>query len=132
MAFHDTIDNRALRMGTQNAALMWNRESNDATLPSQSPVGIGTSLAPAANTWYCVQFSVDQNTGHISTLIDGTAVAGLQNDGVSTPDIDERWIEGAWIPQLTDASFGWEGYGGLNMTLWFDDIALGASVIACN
>ena len=39
--------NRDLRLGGQNGALQWNRASDDATLPEQSPAGVALSRAAA-------------------------------------------------------------------------------------
>ncbi|MBO0871452.1 MAG: cellulose-binding domain-containing protein, partial [Micromonosporaceae bacterium] len=40
-AMRDAADgNNDLRMGGQNGALQWNRQSDDATLPAQSPAGV--------------------------------------------------------------------------------------------
>lgn len=131
LAMKDSADNgKDLRMGGQNAALQWNRESDDATLPAQSPQGVAQSKPLPTGQWNCVQFSVDP-TGRLSTSLNGSAVAGLQVDGVPTPDIDDQWLRKTWRPAVTDLRLGWESYGDGADTLWYDDVAVGSSPIAC-
>lgn len=134
LAMKDAADNgKDVRMGGQANILMWNRESDDATLPVLSPKGISLSVQPAAQKWSCVEFLVDGNQGFIKTWVDGAEVGGLQVDAASTPDVDEQWLRRAnWRPNLMDFRLGWESYGGTDMTLWFDDVALAATRIGCN
>jgi hypothetical protein len=132
-AMRDAADNsKDLRIGGQNGALQWNRESDDATLPEQSPTGVSLSRPLATGSWTCVEYRVDGTAGHLQTWIDGTLVTGLVVDGVTTRDIDSQWLNRAnWRPNLTDLRLGWESYGNDADTLWFDDVALGASRIGC-
>jgi len=132
MAMADAADgNKDLRLGGQNGALQWNRASDDATLPEQSPAGVAQSLPLPTNRWTCVEFMVDGGAGQLRTWVDGTAVAGLTADGTPTHDIDGQWYNRTWRPQLTDLKLGWESYGGGADTLWYDDVALGSSRIGC-
>jgi hypothetical protein len=133
LAMNDANDgDRDLRMGGQNGALQWNRESDDATLPEQSPVGVALSVPLPVDQWTCVEFAVDGTDGTMQTWVNGTDVAGLHADGVPTPNIDSQWLRRAgWRPSLTDLRLGWESYGEGSDTLWFDDVALGTSRIGC-
>ncbi|SCL54759.1 cellulose-binding domain-containing protein [Micromonospora yangpuensis] len=132
VAMADAADgNRDLRLGGQNGALQWNRASDDATLPEQSPAGVAQSLPLPTNRWVCVEFMVDGSAGQLRTWVDGTAVAGLAADGTPTHDIDGQWYNRTWRPQLTDLKLGWESYGGGADTLWYDDVALGSTRIGC-
>ncbi|WP_371688636.1 hypothetical protein [Micromonospora sp. KC207] len=45
--------------------------------------------------------------------------------------MDGQWLKRTWRPQLTDLRLGWESYGEGADTLWFDDVAVGASRIGC-
>lgn len=133
LAMRDANDgNRDLRMGGQNGALQWNRASDDATLPEQSPAGVALSMPLPTNRWTCVEFLVDGTQGRLQTWVDGTAVTGLAADGEPTHDIDRQWLSRAnWRPNLTDFRLGWESYGEGADTLWFDDVAIGSSRIGC-
>ncbi|MGW3892076.1 cellulose-binding domain-containing protein [Micromonospora chokoriensis] len=132
VAMADSADgNKDLRLGGQNGALQWNRASDDATLPEQSPAGVAQSLPLPTNRWVCVEFMVDGSAGQLRTWVDGTAVTGLTADGTPTHDIDGQWYNRTWRPQLTDLKLGWESYGGGADTLWYDDVALGSSRIGC-
>lgn len=133
VAMHDPNDgNRDLRMGGQNRALQWNRESDDATLPAQSPVGVSMSVPLPVNTWTCVEYRLDRTAGRLDTWVNGSLVNGLVVDGVPTQDVDQQWMSKPnWRPNPTDLRFGWESYGNGDDTLWFDDIAVGTSRTGC-
>jgi hypothetical protein len=133
LAMQDTNDgNRDLRMGGQNNALQWNRASDDATLPEQSPAGVALSTPLPTNRWTCLEFMVDGAQGRLQTWVDGTQVVGLTADGTPTHDVDSQWLSRAnWRPSLADLRLGWESYGDGGDTLWFDDVALGSSRIGC-
>lgn len=135
LAMNDSAaGNTDLRLGGQNGALVWNRQSDDATLPAQSPVGVSQSAALPTGVWTCVEFSVNGSNGQIQTWVNGTSVPGLTEDGVPTPDVDSQWLSGngaTWRPRLTDLKLGWESYSGGPDTLSFDDVALSTSRIGC-
>ncbi len=130
MIFPDTMNGHALRMGGQNSALQWNRQSDDATLPSQSPAGIALSKPPPVATWTCLEFMIDQTQGLITTWLDDTLVTGLVADATPTADVDMAWGT-AYKPALTGVNIGWQNYGAGPMTLWFDDFALSSTRIHC-
>lgn len=127
--------NTDLRFGGQNGALMWNRQSDDQTLPDQSPTGVAQSSALPVNTWTCVEYQVNGSTGALTTWLNGAQVAGLSENGTPVANVSDQWLAGNgahWRPSLTDLKFGWESYGGGgDDTLWFDDIALSTGHIGC-
>uniref|UniRef100_UPI0025AF7C8B cellulose-binding domain-containing protein n=1 Tax=Amycolatopsis solani TaxID=3028615 RepID=UPI0025AF7C8B len=131
LAMRDSTDGRDLRAGGQNRALQWNRESDDATLPAQSPAGVAQSVPLPTGTWSCFEFRLDGAAGQLRTWLGGTEVAGLVVDGVPTADVDQQWLARAWHPAVTDLRLGWESYAGDADTLWFDDVAVGSSRIGC-
>lgn len=132
MTMRDQSEARDLRMGGQAQILMWNRESDDATLPALSPAGRAASVALPAQTWRCIEFAVDGPAGTIETWVDGTRIEGLVVDGEPTADIDEPWLrKTGWTPSLSDFKLGWEAYAGQSNTLWFDDVALASQPIGC-
>jgi hypothetical protein len=127
VALTDAADgNRDLRFGGQNGALQWNRSSDDATLPEQSPAGVALSAPLPVNTWNCVEFVVDGTDGTMRTWLNGVEVPGLTQDGVPTHDIDGQWLNRAYRPRLVDLKLGWESYGEGADTLWYDDVVAGA------
>jgi hypothetical protein len=133
LAMRDAADgNRDLRMGGQSQILMWNRESDDATLPALSPAGIALSTRITAGRWTCIEFRIDPAGSALQTWVDGVAVGGLAIDTTPTPEVDEPWDRRSnWHPQLTDFRLGWESYAGQSDTLWFDDVALSPQPIGC-
>ncbi|HKT05655.1 MAG TPA: cellulose-binding protein, partial [Rugosimonospora sp.] len=132
-AMKDSADGgNDLRMGGQNSALQWNRQSDDATLPAQSPAGVALSVPLPTAQWECVEFMVNGTAGTMDTWLNGALVAGLHEDGVPTQDVDQQWLSRAnWRPALVDFRLGWESYGDGADTLWYDDVALGSSRIGC-
>lgn len=136
VAMNDSSENNTdLRFGGQDGALMWNRQSDDQTLPDQSPAGVAESTALPVNAWTCVELQVNGSNGDIATWVNGNQVAGLSENGTAVANVSDQWLAGAgasWRPKLTDLKFGWESYGGGgNDTLWFDDIALSTTRIGC-
>jgi len=131
-AMKDTADGgKDLRMGGQNRALQWNRESDDATLPEQSPAGVAQSTPLPVDQWTCVEFGITGS--ELRTWVNGNEVPGLRADGVSTPDVDAQWLRrSGWRPALSDFRLGWESYGNGDDTLWFDDVVMAASRVGCS
>ncbi|KOX01412.1 MULTISPECIES: cellulose-binding domain-containing protein [unclassified Streptomyces] len=122
---------RALRVGGQNGALQWNRESDDATLPAQSPAGVALSRPLPTGSWQCLRFAVDTSAPKLDTWLDSEQVPGLHADGVPTQDVDQQWLSRTTPPRPTALRLGWESYGTGDDTLWFDDVAVGSAPIGC-
>ncbi|SOD63952.1 hypothetical protein SAMN06297387_113111 [Streptomyces zhaozhouensis] len=133
LAMEDVGDgSRDLRMGGQNAALQWNRESDDATLPAQSPAGVALSAPLPVDQWSCLEFQLDGTAGLLETWLDGERVEGLVVDGEPTQDVDQQWLNrGDWAPDVVDLRLGWESYGEGADTLWYDDVAVGTTRTGC-
>ncbi len=121
-----------LRMGGQDMVLMYNRQSDDATLPVLSPAGVALSVVLPDKAWVCIELHVDESAGTIDTWVDGREVPGLIEDGTSVPDVSTQWLSRpGWRPVLSDFRLGWESYSGQAMTLWIDDVALAAQRVGC-
>ncbi|KAJ3114540.1 hypothetical protein HK098_007310, partial [Nowakowskiella sp. JEL0407] len=121
-----------LRLGGQNQKLSWNRQSDDATCPSQSPTGVGLSVALPANKWSCLEFEVDTANGYLHAWLDGSAVTALTvQNGVA--DVDAQWKSSKpnWKPSPQDLKLGWESYGNDSDTYWYDDVVISTSRIGC-
>jgi hypothetical protein len=133
IAMKDTNDGgKDLRMGGQNGKLQWNRESDDATLPVQSPAGVALSVPLPTDQWECMEFDVNEAQGTMSTWLNGTMVQGLHLDNEPTKDVDSQWLNRSnWRPALADLRLGWESYAGGDDTLWFDDVAVASQQVGC-
>jgi hypothetical protein len=143
MVTHPTTDfseSNELRLGTQmgqTVALHWNVADDSANLPIIWN-GDPYSLTPMANTWYCIEVTINTSNGHLNVSVDGTAVAGLTADGVPTDNIDKDWVNGGnrvtkFYTALADFNLGWRNFGGGEpITVWFDDVALSSGPIGCN
>lgn len=85
--------------------------------------------ALVANTWYCLEFFMDNSPEQLRVWLDGeeTALstsnytAGANGDGNTTPVTD-------FIPELQAFRIGWELQNG---TVWFDDVALADAPVGC-
>ncbi|MGW2765316.1 cellulose-binding domain-containing protein [Streptomyces sp. NPDC001275] len=122
---------RALRVGGQNGALQWNRETDDATLPAQSPAGVAQSRPLPTGSWQCLRFAIDTTAPKLDTWLGDERIPGLHADGVPTQDIDQQWLARTTPPRPTTLRLGWESYGTGDDTLWFDDVAVTSSPIGC-
>ena len=124
------------RLGSQDMVLHWNNTQGDVNIPDVSPQGDALSLMPAANTWYCLELTINTSNGHLNVSVNGNDVAGLTEDGVSTANVDDSWLGTGSVTStystLADFSLGWASYGGGGMNLWFDEIALSPNPIGCN
>jgi hypothetical protein len=107
---------------------MYNRESDDATLPDLSPQGVATSQALPTNAWECFEYHLGTD-GSIETWLNSNAIAGLTTKGNLN---DAGWTRSTIIPKITGVYFGWESYGGDANTFWYDDIAVSSSRIGCS
>ena len=132
IAMTDANDgSKDLRIGGQNSALQWNRSSDDATLPEQSPAGVAQSVALPTNSWQCLEYKIDGHAGTAQTWLNGKEIPGLTADGVATQDVDKQWYSKSWKPLVTNLKLGWESYGDGSDTIWYDDVAAGSSRIGC-
>ena len=122
--------NKHLRIGGQSQILMYNRESDDATLPDLSPQGIATSTALPTDTFECFEYHLGTD-GTIETWLNNATVSGLTiKAGVTNPNADQ-WARANYKPRINGVYFGWESYGGDANTFWYDDIVIGSSRIGC-
>lgn len=55
---------------------MYNRESDDATLPDLSPQGIAASTALPTGSWNCFEYHLGTD-GTIETWLNNNTIAGL-------------------------------------------------------
>ncbi|KAK2732950.1 hypothetical protein FQN55_003784 [Onygenales sp. PD_40] len=123
--------NKHLRIGGQSKIMMYNRESDDATLPDLSPDGIAASTPLPAGTWECFEYHLGAD-GTIETWLNDEAIAGLTvGPGIENPNAGQ-WQNSDYTPKITGVYFGWESYGGDTNTFWYDDIAISSTRVGCS
>jgi hypothetical protein len=118
--------------GNATNVFMW-QTSDGNILPDKNTTGGATSTYPQANTWTCVEFHTSQ-TGTLETWVDGNAVPGLTYiPGTTTKmsSVNDQWTAPSPF-KPTSIGFGWTVFSGENLTVWFDDIAVGPTRIGCN
>lgn len=120
-------DNKHLRIGGQSKILMYNRESDDATLPALSPDGIAASAALPTGDWQCFEYHIGAD-GTIETWLNSEAISGLTT--IDNPYADQ-WSGSSIVPKPSGVYFGWESYGGDTNTFWYDDIAIDTARVGC-
>ncbi|KAI2633888.1 hypothetical protein GGS21DRAFT_117696 [Xylaria nigripes] len=122
--------NKHLRIGGQSRILMFNRESDDATLPDLSPNGIASSVALPTSDWQCFEYHLGTD-GTIETWLNNATIAGLTvGAGVDNPNA-AQWTSSGFVPKITGVYFGWESYSGEVNTFWYDDVAIDSVRVGC-
>jgi len=121
-----------LRIGGQSQILMYNRETDDATLPDLSPQGIATSKALPAGSWQCFEYHLGTD-GTIETWLNNVTIPGLDvGPKYASNQNAQGWTRGSkYVPKVTGAYFGWESYGGDANTFWYDDIVVASKRVGC-
>ncbi|OCL11091.1 hypothetical protein AOQ84DRAFT_425243 [Glonium stellatum] len=119
-----------LRIGGQSKILMYNRESDDATLPDLSPQGIAASTALPTGAWQCFEYHLGAD-GTIETWLNGNAITGLTVKSGVTNSNAAQWQRSSYKPKVTGIYFGWESYGGDTNTFWYDDISVSSTRVGC-
>ncbi|MCJ1310524.1 hypothetical protein MMC25_004188 [Agyrium rufum] len=123
--------NENLRFGGQNGIMMYNRQSDDATLPDLSPQGVASSEALPTGAWECLEYHLGSD-GTIETWLNSAVIPGLTiKSGVANPNDNGFAGKGTYIPKITGVYFGWESYGGDVNTFWYDDIAIASTRVGC-
>lgn len=125
----DSTTGKHLRMGGQSQILMYNRESDDATLPDLSPDGIASSTPLPTGAFQCLEYHLGTD-GTIQTWLNGGAISGLQAGPNANNPYDHGWGT-SYIPKITGVYFGWESYGGDANTMWYDDVSIGSTRAGC-
>lgn len=125
----DTTTGKHLRIGGQSQILMYNRESDDATLPDLSPSGIAASTPLPTGAFQCFEYHLGTD-GTIETWLNGNAISGLQAGPNAVNPYKNGWGS-AYKPKITGVYFGWESYGGDVNTMWYDDVSVSSSRVGC-
>lgn len=120
-----------LRIGGQSKILMYNHESDDATLPDLSPQGIANSKAIPANKWQCLEYHLYPD-GTIATWLNNKPVRGLTYQPTKSKSYTNGWKNSSPKAKISGVYFGWESYSGDANTLWYDDIAISSKRIGCS
>ena len=121
-------EGKHVRIGGQSSILMYNRETDDATLPDLSPQGIESSAALPAGEWQCFEYHLGAD-GSIETWLNDEVVEGLTT-GEGNANAGQ-WTAGTTTPEITAVYFGWESYGGDTNTFWYDDIVISDARVGC-
>jgi hypothetical protein len=117
-----------LRIGGQSQILMYNRESDDATLPDLSPTGIAASKALPTGSWQCFEYHLGAD-GTIETWLNSDAIPGLTT--AKSNSNAAQWNRSSYKPKVTGIYFGWESYGGDTNTFWYDDVSVSSTRVGC-
>ncbi|KAI9151512.1 Polysaccharide monooxygenase [Paramyrothecium foliicola] len=122
--------NKHLRIGGQNSILMYNRESDDATLPDLSPQGVAASAPLAAGEFQCFEYHLGTD-GTIETWLNGNAISALQAGPNANNPYGSQWQRASYKPKVKGIYFGWESYGGDTNTFWYDDVVVSSTRVGC-
>ncbi|KAJ4364417.1 hypothetical protein N0V83_009011 [Neocucurbitaria cava] len=119
-----------LRIGGQSKIIMYNRESDDATLPDLSPQGIAASKPLPTGAWQCFEYHLGTD-GTVETWLNNATVDGLTVKAGTTNANAGQWSRSTTKPKITGVYFGWESYGGDTNTFWYDDIVVSGTRVGC-
>lgn len=119
-----------LRIGGQSKILMYNRETDDATLPDLSPNGIAASAPLPTGSFQCFEYHLGPS-GTVETWLNGKAIPALTVTSGTTNVNADQWTKSSIKPKITAVYFGWESYGGDVNTFWYDDIAISSTRVGC-
>jgi hypothetical protein len=108
-----------IRIGEHQCQLELNRNTDDKELLSNG----GTYMCEGGvkllkDTWYCLEFFYDGPGQEIRVFVDAEEITALHAT--------------AWgVNEYQVFKVGFEKYGGMNKTLWYDNLALGSAQIGC-
>jgi len=109
-----------IRIGEHQCQLELNRSTDDKELLSNGGTyACDGGVKLLKDTWYCLEFSYDGPGQEIRVFVDGMEVSALHSTDWGVLDYKVFKL-------------GFEKYHGGNKTLWYDDLALGASRLSCD
>lgn len=115
-----------VRLGGQNGKIAANLSSGDGLSPNpyNTPCTPCTE-PPKSNEWVCVEGLFDVTNKKVSAWLDDTQVVKAE--------MPSDWHAASMYPAaLKRIGFGWEAYGGVPNTVYYDDIAISTERIHCN
>jgi hypothetical protein len=122
----------ALTDGT-TPIMEWNY--SDLELPQRNGMEVATNVYPGASAWTCIEFHTSSSAGSVEVWVNGVADANMTfvPGTTAVTSLNTPWSTGKPALAMKSVGFGWINFdGGATNTLWFDDIALGASRIGCD
>jgi polysaccharide lyase-like protein len=114
------------RLGGQAGKIAANLSKGDGLSPDpyKQPC-TPCSDPPASDKWVCVEGLIDPTNQKLAAWIDGTQVVKA--------DTTADWHAASMYPAaLKRIGFGWESYGSVANTVYYDDVAVSTERINCN
>jgi len=114
------------RLGGQAGKIAANLSHGDGLSPS--PWSMPCALCadpPASDKWVCVEGLFDVTNQKVAAWLDDVQVVKADAAG--------DWHAASTYPAaLKRVGFGWEAYGSVANTVYYDDVAIGAERVGCN
>lgn len=113
-----------VRLGGQAGFYHANLSVGDGLSPNPF-VECPLCVAPVANQWICIEGMFDSASSRVQLWVDGTLAVDVEDEN--------DWHSGpATLPTtLSRLDFGWESYGAIGNTVYYDDVAIGYERIGC-
>ena len=114
------------RLGGQNGKISANLSKGDGLSPSpwSMPCPLCTD-PPASDKWVCIEGLFDFPNQKIAAWIDNVQVVKAEAPA--------DWHAASTYPAaMKRIGFGWESYGGVANTVYYDDIAIGNERLGCD
>jgi|GEM_PF-5291012 len=114
------------RLGGQAGKIAANLSQGDGLSPNPYSVPCTPcSDPPVSDKWVCVEGLFDGKNSKVAAWVDGVQVVKA--------DSPTDWHSASTYPAaLERIGFGWEAYGAVANTVYYDDIAVSAERINCN
>ena len=129
----DSPDGNEVRAGVHTKVLSWNFKGpqlGDPSLFSSDADGQWqTGVIPTTNAWHCIELEFDGAGQTVRYYLDGEEVEKLhlaEDDRVKMGSLSPTWS-----PTYADFRFGWQAYGAIPATVYYDDVIISTERVAC-
>lgn len=115
-----------VRLGGQAGYYHANLSQGDGLTPNPFVQPCPLCVAPKANEWVCIEGMFAPAANKVQAWVNGMLAVDA--------DAGSDWHSGSGtLPTMLDQiGFGWESYGAIGNTIYFDDVALDDERIGCD
>jgi hypothetical protein len=129
----DSPDGNEVRAGVHTKVLSWNFKGPQLGDPSLFSIDADgqwqTGVIPTTRAWHCIELELDGASHTVRYFLDGQEIEKLhltEEDRVKLGSLQPMWS-----PQYKDFRFGWQAYGTIPATIFYDDVIISTERIPC-
>ena len=130
----DSPDGNEVRAGVHTKVLNWNFKGPQLGDPSLFSIDADgqwqTGVIPSTRAWHCVELELDGASHTVRYFLDGAEIEKLhltEEDRVKLGSLSPTWS-----PQYKDFRFGWQAYGTIPATIYYDDVIISTDRVPCD